>query len=190
MAAKAHQIPALPRLTGTPGSKPKKGINVRVVTSVKLVKGMKHAAKPQEAADGNEKDQVERLKRCEVSMREFAKEIADRTRKMKYLMVSLYAWADAFGQVIGILSDLVSKAFDTFRMVLRAQIIPVCEDLDTAVRSCIVPTRRNLCSTLLPRCWRTRLDLPLLLIMQSCHLRAPGKPIPSSRLSHRLIMAP
>ena len=58
------------------------------------------------------------LKCCEVFMRKFAKETVDWTRKMKNLMISLYAWADAFGQVIEISSDSVSKAFDAFRMVL------------------------------------------------------------------------
>ena len=52
---------------------------------------------------------------------------------------SLYAWADAFGQVISISSDSVSEAFDVFRMVLRAQIVPVCKDLDTVVQERLLP---------------------------------------------------
>ena len=128
----------------SPGSKPKKGLNVGVAASVKLVKGMKHPAKSREGADENEeKEQVEKmeveLKRCGVFIRKFAKETIDWTRKMKYLMTSLYTWTDAFGRVIGISPDSVSEAFDAFRMVLRAQIIPVCEDLETVVQDRLLP---------------------------------------------------
>ena len=132
-------------LNGTsPGSKPKKGLNLGVAASVKLVKGMKHATKSREGADENEeKDQVEKmeaeLKRCEAFIRKFAKESVDWTRKMKYLMTSLYAWTDAFGRVIGISPDSVSEAFDAFKMVLRAQIIPVCEDLQVVVQDRLLP---------------------------------------------------
>jgi len=133
-----------PSLNGAAGLKPKKGISVGVAASVKLVKGMKYAAKPREGADGNEeKTQVEKmeaeLKRCEAFIRKFAKEAVDWTRKMKHLMTSLYAWTDAFGQVIGISPDSVSEAFDAFKMVLRAQIIPVCEDLATVVQERLLP---------------------------------------------------
>lgn len=126
------------------GLKPKKGLVVGVSASVKLVKGMKHAVRPREGADGNEeKGQVEKmeaeLKRCEAFIRKFAKETVDWTRKMKHVMTSLYAWADAFGQVIGISSDSVSEAFDAFKMVLRAQIIPVCDDLEKVVQERLLP---------------------------------------------------
>jgi hypothetical protein len=126
------------------GLKPKKGLTVGVAASVKLVKGMKHGTKAREGADGNEeKDQVEKmeaeLKRCDAFIRKFAKETVDWTHKVKYLMVSLYGWADAFGQVIGISSDSVSEAFDAFKMVLRAQIIPVCQDLETVVQERLLP---------------------------------------------------
>lgn len=126
------------------GLKPKKGISVGVSASVKLVKGMKHTMRSREGADGNEeKVQVERmeaeLKRCETFIRKFAKETVDWTYKMKHVMTSLYAWADAFGQVIGISPDSVSEAFDAFRMVLRAQIIPVCEDLRKIVQERLLP---------------------------------------------------
>ena len=126
------------------GLKPKKGFTVGVSASVKLVKGMKHATKSREGADGNEeKDQVEKmeaeLKRCETFIRKFAKETVDWTHRIKHVMTSLYAWAEAFGQVIGISSDSVSEAFDAFKMVLRAQIIPVCEDLETIVQERLLP---------------------------------------------------
>jgi len=128
----------------SPSPKPKKGFNLGVTGSVRLVKGMKHPIRSREGADGNEeKDQVEKmeveLKRCEVFIRKFAKETVDWTRKMKHLMTSLYVWTDAFGRVIGISSDSVSEAFDAFRMVLRAQIIPVCEDLETVVLERLLP---------------------------------------------------
>ena len=132
--------------TTTPGIKPKKGLTVGVAASVKLgkVKGMKNAARSREGADGNEeKDRVEKmeaeLKRCETFIRKFAKETVDWTHKMKHLMTSLYAWANVFGQVIGISPDSVSEAFDAFRMVLRAQIIPVCKDLETVVQERLLP---------------------------------------------------
>jgi len=134
-----------PSPNGTaPGLKPKKGLTVGVAASVKLVKGMKHSAKSREGADGNEeKGQVERmeaeLKRCEHFIRKFAKEAVDWTRKMKHLMASLYAWAVAFGEVIGISPDSVSEAFDAFKMVLRAQIIPVCEDLEKVIQERLLP---------------------------------------------------
>ena len=126
------------------GPKPKKGLSVGVSASVKLVKGMKHAVRSREAADGNEeKDQVEKmeieLKRCETFIRKFAKEAVDWTHKMKHVMASLYVWADTFGQVIGISTDSVSEAFDAFKMVLRAQIIPVCEDLEKVVQERLLP---------------------------------------------------
>ena len=132
-------------LHGTsPSPKPKKGLNVGVTASVKLVKGMKHPTKSREGADGaEEKDRVEKmeveLKRCEVFIRKFAKETVDWTHRMKHLMNSLYKWTDAFGQVIGISPDSVSEAFDAFKMVLMAQIIPVCEDLETVVRERLLP---------------------------------------------------
>ncbi|KAF9649486.1 hypothetical protein BDM02DRAFT_3186246 [Thelephora ganbajun] len=127
-----------------PGFKPKKGLSVGVAASVKLVKGMKYAIRSREGADGNEeKEQVEKmeaeLKRCDVFIRKFAKETVDWTCQMKHLMTSLYVWADVFGQVIGISPDSVSEAFDAFRMVLRAQIIPVCEDLETVVQERLLP---------------------------------------------------
>ena len=132
--------------TTTPGIKPKKGLSVGVAASVKLgkVKGMKNAARSREGADGNEeKDKVEKmeaeLKRCEIFIRKFAKETVDWTRKMKHLMTSLYSWANVFGQVIGISPDSVSEAFDAFKMVLRAQIIPVCADLETVVQERLLP---------------------------------------------------
>ena len=127
-----------PSLNGTTGLNPKKGISVGVAASVNLARGMKSAVKPREGTGGDERNQVEKmeaeLKRCEVFIRQFAKEAVDWTRKMKHLMTSLYAWTDAFGPVIGISSDSESEAFDAFKMVLRAQIIPVCEDLATVVR--------------------------------------------------------
>ena len=132
-------------LNGTsPGSKPKKGLNVGVAASVKLVKGMKHSVKSREGADENEeKDQVEKmeaeLKRREAFIRKFAKETVDWTRRMKHLMTSLYAWTEAFGRVIGVSPDSVSEAFDAFKMVLRAQIVPVCEDLETVVQERLLP---------------------------------------------------
>jgi dynamin-binding protein len=131
------------------GFKPKKGLTVGVSASVKLVKGMKHAIRSREAADGNEeKHQVEKmeteLKRCEAFIRKFTKETVDwahRRSKMKHVMTSLYSWADTFGQVIGISTDSVSEAFDAFKMVLtlRAQIIPVCEDLEKVVQEKLLP---------------------------------------------------
>ena len=131
---------------GTLGLKPKKGLNVGVAASVKLgkVKGIKNAVKSREGADANEeKNRVEwmeiELKRCETFIRKFAKETVDWARKMKHLMTSLYAWTDAFGQVIGISPDSVSEAFDAFKMVLRAQIIPVCEDLEKVVQERLLP---------------------------------------------------
>ena len=128
----------------SPGSKQKKGLNVGVAASVKLVKGMKHATKSREGTDENEeKEQVEKmeaeLKRCEAFIRKFAKETVDWTRKMKHLMTSLYTWTDAFGRVIGISPDSGSEAFDAFKMVLRAQVVPVCEDLETVVRDRLFP---------------------------------------------------
>ena len=137
--------PTTPPPNGTsPGSKSKKGLNIGVAASVKLVKGMKHSTKSREGADGNEeKEQVEKmeveLKRCENFIRKFAKEAVDWTRKMKHLMTSLHAWAVAFGEVIGISTDSVSEAFDAFKMVLRAQIIPVCEDLETVIQERLLP---------------------------------------------------
>ena len=140
--------PNAPSLNGstTPGIKPKKGLTVGVAASVKLgkVKGIRTAAKSREGADGSEeKDQVEKmeteLKRCETFIRKFAKETVDWTHRMKHLMASLYVWANAFGQVIGISPDSASEAFDAFRMVLRAQIIPVCEDLGKVVRDRLLP---------------------------------------------------
>jgi len=132
--------------TITPGIKPKKGLSVGVAASVKLgkVKGMRNAAKSREGADGNEeKGQVEKmeaeLKRCENFIRKFAKETVDWTHKMKHLMTSLYAWTNVFGQVIGISPDSVSEAFDAFKMVLRAQIIPVCKDLEKVVEERLLP---------------------------------------------------
>lgn len=126
------------------GFKPRKGLTVGVSASVKLVKGMKYAARPRDGADGNEeKGQVERmeaeLKRCEAFMRKFAKETLDWTRKMKHVMTSLYVWADTFGQVIGISPDSVSEAFDAFKMVLSSQIIPVCEDLEKVIHDRLLP---------------------------------------------------
>ena len=53
---------------------------------------------------------------------------------MKHLMTSLYAWADAFGRVIGISPDSISEAFDTSKMVFRTQVVPVSENLETVVR--------------------------------------------------------
>ena len=132
-------------LNGTAsGLKPKKGFAVGVSASVKLVKGMKHAVRSREPADGNEeKGQVERmeteLKRCEAFIRKFARETVDWAHKMKHVMTSLYAWADTFGQVIGISTDSVSEAFDAFKMVLRAQIIPVCVDLEKVVQERLLP---------------------------------------------------
>ena len=124
--------------------KPKKGLAVGVSASVKLVKGMKHAVKAREGADGNEeKKQVERmeteLKRCEVFIRQFARETVDWTHKMKNVMTSLYAWADAFGQVIGMSPESASEAFDAFKMVLKAQIIPVCNSLEAVVKERLLP---------------------------------------------------
>ena len=124
--------------------RPKKGLTVGVTASVKLVKGMKHAIRSREGADGNEeKDQVGRmeseLKRCDAFIRKFAKETVDWTRRMKGVMASLYAWADTFGQVVGISTDSVSEAFDAFKMVLRAQIIPVCVDLEKVVQERLLP---------------------------------------------------
>jgi hypothetical protein len=132
-----------PSLNGTAsGLKPKKGLTIGVAASVKL--GLRNATKSREGADGNEeKGQVEKmeaeLKRCENFIRKFAKETVDWTHKVKHLMVSLYAWSDAFGRVIGISAGSVSEAFDAFRMVLRAQIIPVCNDLETVVQERLLP---------------------------------------------------
>ena len=137
---KGTSDPSTPSQNGSAsGLKPKKGLALGVSASVKLVKGMKHPTKAREGADGNEeKDQVEKmeaeLKRCGAFIRKFAKETVDWARKIKRVMTSLYAWAEAFGQVTGISTDSVSEAFDAFKMVLRAQIIPVCADLETVVQ--------------------------------------------------------
>ena len=144
---KAVPDSSAPQLNGaTLGLKPKKGLTVGVAASVKLgkIKGMKNAEKAREGTDGNEeRDQVGKmeveLKRCETFIRKFAKETVDWTRKMKHLMTSLYAWTDAFGQVIGISPDSVSEAFDAFKMVLENHIIPVCEDLEKVVQERLLP---------------------------------------------------
>ena len=128
----------------TPGLKPRRGFTVGVAASVKLgkVKGMKNLSR-EGAGGGEEKDAVEKLeaklKLCETFIRKFAKEAVDWTHKMKHVMTSLHAWACAFGQVIGISTDSVSEAFDAFKMVLKSQIIPVCDDLETVVRERLLP---------------------------------------------------
>ena len=124
--------------------KPRIRLAVGVVASVKLVKRLGNVAKSREGADAdNEKDQVEKmeveLKRCEVFIRKLAKEAVDLARKAKHLMISLYMWADAFGEVIGISPDLTSEAFDAFEMVLKARIIPICEDLERIFREKLLP---------------------------------------------------
>ena len=111
---------------------------------MKLVKGMKHAIRSRDSTDGNEeKDQVERmeaeLKRRKAFIRKFAKDTVDWTRKMKHVLISLYAWAGTFCRVIGTSRGSVSEAFYAFRMVLRAQIIPVCEDLEKVVLERLLP---------------------------------------------------
>ena len=128
------------------GLKLKQELNAGVAVYVKLgkIKGMKNAARSQEGTDPNEeKGRVEKmeaeLRRCEAFIQKFSNEIEDWTSKMKHLMKSLCVWADAFGRVIGISSDSVSETFGAFKMVLRAQIIPVCEDLEKVVQERLLP---------------------------------------------------
>ena len=143
---KGAQDSTTPSLDGTTtGLHLRKGLIVGVAASVKLgkVKWMKNAAKSPGDADGNEKDQVDEmeveLKRCETFIRNFAKETVDWTWKMKHLMTSLYAWADAFGPAIGIMPDSVPDAFDAFKVILRTRIIPVCEDLEKVAQERLLP---------------------------------------------------
>jgi hypothetical protein len=62
----------------------------------------------------------------------------DWTCKVKHLMTPLYAWVDALGQ-LGLSPDSVSEAFDAFKLVLRTQTIPVCEDLEMVVQERFLP---------------------------------------------------
>ena len=132
--------------SGVPGLKPKKGLNPGVAASLRLgkVKGVRNAARFREGTDaGEEKDQVAKmeveLKRCEAFIRKFARETVDWTRRMKHTTKYLYVWADAFGQAIGISPDSVPEALVAFKMVLRAQIIPVCEDLEKVILERLLP---------------------------------------------------
>ena len=106
---------------------------------------MKNVAKPRGTTDGNgEKDRVEKmeieLRRSEAFMHKFSEGAVDWAQGMKHLMTSLSMWADAFGSAIGIPPDSEApEAFNAFKMVLRTQIIPICEDLEKVIRETLLP---------------------------------------------------
>ncbi|OJT05300.1 Dynamin-binding protein [Trametes pubescens] len=137
---------------GTPmkngDAKPKKkGLNVGVAASVSLgrMKSLSSAAyKAKEGAEANQeaesvKQMGENLKRHEEFMERFAKETVKWAESVRALTIALDEWAQSFGRVIWMGSDVRSEAFDAFLTLISNELLPVCDIAKQSIEDEVLP---------------------------------------------------
>ncbi|KAI0800196.1 hypothetical protein C8Q74DRAFT_1313919 [Fomes fomentarius] len=126
----------------------KKGLNVGVAASVNLgrMKSLRNAVlKAKEGPAGNDEAEAvkkmgERLRQCEESMHQFAKEAVRWADSVRELMLALDEWAQSFGSVIWMDSnDERSEAFDAFLELISEQLLPICDETKDQIVDRLLP---------------------------------------------------
>ncbi|KII95485.1 hypothetical protein PLICRDRAFT_48441 [Plicaturopsis crispa FD-325 SS-3] len=114
----------------------KKGAQLQA--SLARIKSIRTGAKPPEEGAHAEAEAVAKL---EVDLRtaiEFLHNLAARaiewTQLMRTQLVQLKIWALAFGRAIGLSPTQSSEAFDAFVLLIEKELLPLCDELDQAVR--------------------------------------------------------
>ncbi|KAF5387247.1 hypothetical protein D9757_006854 [Collybiopsis confluens] len=120
-------------LSGDPKKK-LSATNISIAASVNLskVKSMRKS----HSADG-EAAKVERLegemKKIEKFAQQFAKDVVGWSKSMSVVVQRLIAWAESFGQVIGLSDEQGSEAFDAFVGLLRQYLGPLSLGLESVI---------------------------------------------------------
>lgn len=125
----------------------KKGLNVGVAASVSLgrMKSLSSAAyKAKEGAEANQEAESvklmgESLKQHEEFMERFAKETVKWAEFVRALTIALDEWAQSFGRVIWMGSDVRSEAFEAFLTLISDELIPVCDMAKEGVDEEVLP---------------------------------------------------
>ncbi|KAH9846508.1 hypothetical protein C2E23DRAFT_743988 [Lenzites betulinus] len=125
----------------------KKGLNVGVAASVSLgrMKSLRSAAyKAKEGAEANQEAETvkrmgETLKEYELFMQRFGKETVQWAESVRALTVALDEWAQGFGRVIWMASDVRSEAFDAFLGLISNELIPVCDMAKESIDEDVLP---------------------------------------------------
>ncbi|KAI0819201.1 hypothetical protein BC628DRAFT_1333538 [Trametes gibbosa] len=125
----------------------KKGLNVGVAASVSLgrMKSLRSAAyKAKEGAEASQEAETvkrlgETLKEYELFMQRFGKETVKWAESVHALTVALDEWAQGFGRVIWMASDVRSEAFDAFLNLISNELIPVCDTAKECLDEDVLP---------------------------------------------------
>jgi hypothetical protein len=124
--------------SGTEGLKKKvAAVGVSIPVNLQRMGGSLRRPK---VKDGNEEEaQVKLMGRelqiCVQFMRDLYKRAIEWSASVLELDRSLSNWAVSFAGVLGLAEDAQSEAFDAFLFVLHEHMQPLCEDLDSLVKS-------------------------------------------------------